>query len=265
MPKRNRDTLKNFFRKGALPSEDHFHDLVDSMLNMVDEGFSKSPANGLEISALGEHDTLMSFYRGSEPERPTWLLGHDRGKDRSSLLFTSPADSENKAPAMTLSPEGRVGVNTETPEFTLDVAGIVRAEGRIGVNPDNRTSVPADGKWHDITGLLDGCQAFEVMAGVGKKKTGRYALMHAIALNTFNPGGFFFNFLNLKKRITYHQAYYRSLGDKLKLRWFGTNREYSLQIKSNSDYGDEIRIRYHLTKLWFDSFMSDCCTEPDSE
>ncbi len=265
MPKRNRDTLKNFFRKGALPSERQFHDLIDSALNMVDEGFSKTPDNGIEVATQGEHHTLMSFSRAEEPGRFDWSLGFTRDRERNALSFSARDQEGNETPSVTLDPGGKVGVNTQAPEFALDVAGVIRSQGRIGVGPDGNSSVPADGKWHDITGPLDGCQAFEVMAGVGKKRTGKYALMHAFALNTFNPAGFLFNFLNLKKRISYHQAHYRSLGDKLKLRWSGTNREYRLQLKSNSDYGDGIRIRFYLTRLWFDSFMNDCLPDADDE
>jgi hypothetical protein len=43
MTTRNRDTLKQFFQEGRLPTSDHFGDLIDSMLNMSDEGFRKTP------------------------------------------------------------------------------------------------------------------------------------------------------------------------------------------------------------------------------
>lgn len=37
MAKRNRETLKSYFRRGCMPKEDHFSDLIDSMLNLVDD------------------------------------------------------------------------------------------------------------------------------------------------------------------------------------------------------------------------------------
>lgn len=264
MSKKNRDTLKNFFQKGALPSEEHFRDLIDSSLNMIDEGFSRSPTNGVEITPHGDHDTLISFFQGRDPVRPTWSVSHDRDKDK--LLFNPRKDDDTTpSPSLTLDPEGRVGVNNKDPEWDLDVRGVVRSEGRIGGNPAGETWVPADGKWHNITDPLTGCHAFEVMAGVGKKKTGRYALMHAFALNTFNPKGFFFNFLNLKKRIHYHQAYYISLSAKLKLRWHEKDKKYFLQLRSNTDYGDGIRIRFYITKLWFDDDMGESWRERDTD
>ena len=41
MAKKNRRSLKNAFREGAQPSADAFADLIDSALNVVDDGFDK--------------------------------------------------------------------------------------------------------------------------------------------------------------------------------------------------------------------------------
>ena len=35
----NRQTLKNYFKKGGFATEKHFVDLIDSSLNVVDDGF----------------------------------------------------------------------------------------------------------------------------------------------------------------------------------------------------------------------------------
>lgn len=250
MAKRNRDTLKHFFSKGSLPSEDQFHDLIDSAVNQIDEGFDKSPDNGLEITPQGTHDSLISFFRNQDPEHPIWSIEYSGNND--GLLFNN---QHNELTPLTLSADGKVGVRTKTPKWDLDVAGVVSAQGRVGTYKEGL--VPADGKWHDLTGELSGVQAFEIVAGAGKRKTGKYALIHAIALNAFNPRGWLFNFFNLKKPIKSRQAYYRAMSDKLKLRWRGDNKKYTLQIKSNSDYGDDIKIRYYVTRLWFDESMSE--------
>jgi hypothetical protein len=260
MAKRNRSTLKHFFKKGALPTADHFGDLVDSSLNMIDEGFDKSLEHGLEISSMGSHDRLISFFRNNDHRSPLWSISYD--DDQENLLFYRPRENTSPLPIMSLDHAGKVGVNKKKPEWELDVAGVIRAQGRIGISGK---TIAADGEWHSITEALSGCQAFEVMAGVGKKKTGKYALMHAYAFNTFNPRGALFNFLNLKKRIRCHQAYYLSILDKLKLRWSGDNQKYYLQIRSNSDYGEGIQIKVYLTKLWHDEDMSECWLPQNDE
>ena len=255
MAKKNRSTLKRYFREGALPTADQFADLVDSTLNTIDEGFDKSAEDGFEISLIGQHDKLISFFRNSVDQNAVWAVSYDRDSDR--LSFVKPSAVDDVTSTLTLAPQGLVGVNKNDPGWQLDVGGVVAAQGRIGANPDNRCTIPADGEWHDITPDLTGCQALEIMAGVGNKGTGKYALLKAEAFNAFNPYGLFFNFLNLKKRIKYHQAWYLSRSDKIKLRWAGKGRDYTLQMRTQSNYGDDIKIRYYITRLWFDADMSE--------
>jgi len=255
MAKKNRSTLKRYFREGSLPSEDQFGDLIDSSLNTIDEGFDKTPENGFEISLVGDHHRLISFFRTSAAKDVVWSINYDKEQDR--LLISKPDAETQTPPAMTFAADGKVGVNKNNPAYALDVEGVIASHGRIGANPNNQNTVPADGKWHNITGELNGCHALEVMAGVGSKGTGRYALMNAIAINAFNPKGKIFNFLNLKKRIRYHQSYYLSRGNRIKLRWSGEGEAYYLQMKTNCDYGGGVRIRYYLTRLWFDDNMSE--------
>ena len=244
MPPKNRSTLKHFFEKGSLPSQDQFRDLIDSMLNMIDEGFTKTPKDGLEISNPGDEEGLISFWKTSDQTQPVWSLRFDSNKTKLLIL------DHNDRVVLSLNPDGTIEISGN-----IKVEGTVSAEGRLGTHKAG--GVPADGQWHRITDALSGCHAFEVVAGAGKKSTGNYALMHAIAMNTFHPKGFLFNFLNLKRRIKCHQAYYRSLGNKLKLRWAGEMRDYYLELKSNANYGDGVTIRYSLTNLWFDEDMRE--------
>ena len=276
--KRNRDTLKKFFEKGALPSADQFADLIDSGLNMIDEGFSKTEQNGFEVASLGESDRLISFFRTHDRENYLWsisfnqeqdsLVFNTRLPDLDTMIARGDGGTVPQIPVLALSRQGRVGINKTNPQAALDVGGAVRAHGRIGAFRQGR--VNADGTMHDITGELQGCHAFEIIAGAaGKRGSGKYALMRAIAMNTFNPSGLFFNFLNRKKGIKCHHAYYRSANDKLKLRWAQVkgedadrskiDRKYCLMLGSHCDYGDhDAQISYHITRLWFDEDMSEC-------
>ncbi len=259
MAKNDRKTLKGYFENGKMPDADHFSNLIDSMLNIMDDGFDRSPEDGIKIAQISESGKSISFYRHIGDPAPLWSIRVD---DDNNLVFS---DKDNPSVLFLDGQNSRVGINKK-PErepdvggvIRFDVGGVIRSEGRIGVAGTEELAAPANGEWHDITDELNGCQAFEVMAGVGKKKEGKYALIHAFALNVYNPKGLFFNFLNLKKRIRFHQAYYRSRSDKLKLRWRrGEGHEYWLQIKSNSNYEDDIKIQYYITKLWFDADMSE--------
>lgn len=287
MGRRNRETLKNFFKKGSLPSEENFHDLIDSSLNMNDEGFNKTPENGLEILSQARRPTLLSFFRDEDPADPIWRIAFDE-VDRRRLLVWDQGPPEGEPdeavepqvpePTLALGPGARVGVNTRTPERELDVNGYVRSVGREGVVPDRaaledaavgaveQAPALADGRWHTITAPLDGCHALEVVAGVGVKRTGRYALLHAVAVNPYHPTGFLVDLFGWKKRIRITQGYHRSRSDRLALRWSTDPKGYVLQIRTRRDYGTysgkQVRIRYHLTELWSDHDMSGSWDPP---
>ncbi len=264
MAKKNRETLKNYFKNGSLPSQDEFGDLIDSNLNVIDEGFDKSNDEGLKVSSTSPSGRLISFFKNIPIKNALWfvgidaktdnlLIGNEENKQALSFSQDNTEAPHESTEADCVQPRTKIGINIKAPVWELDVGGVIRSEGRIGTN---QKAIPADGKWHAITGALSGCQAFEVMAGVGgAKKSGKYALLHAYALNTYNPRGWFFNFLNLKKKIRPHQSYYRSIRDKLKLRWVGESRAYYLELRTNSDFGEDIWIKYYLTQLWFDEDM----------
>jgi hypothetical protein len=133
-----------------------------------------------------------------------------------------------------------------------------------GSKPSDKASekspVLADGEWHYITDPLEGCQGFEVMAGVGgAPRSGRYALLHAIALSTFNPARGWFSFLRRdRKKIRTTEAYFSGRCDRLELRWLGTSGDgalYRLAIRSRCHYGAGVKIQFHITQLWFDAHM----------
>ena len=253
MARKGRDTLKLFFQRGSLPSADHFGDFIDSTVNQVDDGFKKTAENGLEISSLGAFDSLISFFRESRSAQALWTIGYDEERDK--LLFKKLDESQQPHTVLSLAPDGKVGINRKDPQHELDVDGFVSSKGRIGVAAAD-LAVPADGQWHDITETLTGCQALEVIAGVGKLKTGRYALVHGIAMNAYNPAGVLFNLFRRKNRINSQHAYYSARRDRLQLRWKGHNREYTLQLRSRCDYGEGCFVRYYTTRLWFDAEMA---------
>jgi hypothetical protein len=253
MARKNRKTLKNYFKNGRLPSQNHFVDLIDSALNVIDEGFDRSAADGFKVSQLGNDGKLISFFKNIDVKSPLWSLKVDW---QSGNLFLGSAENEN---ILTLSPNNRVGINQENPAYELDVRGTVASNGRIG-RPGAQTA-HANGEWQDLTETLRGCHAFEIMAGVGQTGTGKYALLHAVALKTFDAEG----------EIKYHQAHYGSKCHRMKLRWQDLgDKQYKLQIKTGNCYGNGdargrrqpdqdvgIYIRYYLTSLWFDEMMTD--------
>jgi hypothetical protein len=271
MTKRNRKTLSDYFSKGYLPTQEAFGDLIESMVNIVDDGFEKSPLDGMKIAQLENSSKLVSFYDEITVKTPVWYIAfsvpeYDAAEKNNKNLNI--CYGEKNAAGMTFAAvqsetngkKIRVGINNKNPKHEMDVHGVIASDGRIGREGRRENMVRADGEWHPIMTELDGCHAFEIMAGVGKPRSGRYALMHAFALNTFNPK---------KGSITYHQARYMTRCDQIELRWSGGRHDYSLEMRTRCSYengvDEKIYVKYYVTQLWFDTFMKGCSNEGETK
>ena len=281
MSKQDRTTLKSFFRGGALPTAEHYRDLIDSAVNQVDDGFDKTTTDGMKLASVGSSLRLLSLYQGLGTREASWTIEHGQapgklhlrqgnGAEGFGLAEGAGAGPEEGQPdaALTLTRDGRTGLGCEDPAWRLDVAGTARMSGRIGVASPGMPDVPADGRWHDITPAITGCQAFEVMAGTGAERAqGRYALLHAIAMNAFHPRNAVLNWLFGRRRIRSQTAVYGSYADRLQLRWVAAEprHHFKLQLRSSANYGEGKVIRYYLTRLWFDSLMDGARGGPDRD
>ncbi len=233
MVKRNRKTLKESFRKGYRPTEQDFENLIDSTINILDDGLSKQADTGMGLAPLHDNEAVLSVYRQPGEEVPVWVVALD--KETGDLKIGRSA-SEGTVPLLTLSPDGQVQIGREEAEVRL--SGLLRLPGRQGSFLSGE--IPADGHWHDVTDLLEGCWALEVVAGCGRRHTGKYALLAATAVHCFGK----------RARVRKIRSHYGSFGNKLCIRWVRKGFTAKLQLKTQFRYGDNIRIRYHISRLW---------------
>lgn len=243
---------------------------MDSMVNIVDDGFDKSAQDGMKVAQLGNSGKLVSFYDEITVKAPLWSIAFSMseygggagnyknlnffyGSNNATGLTLAGATGNGTGEEESKEEKIRIGINKNNPQYEMDVNGVIASDGRIGREGGKENEVRADGKWHPIITGLDGCQAFEIMAGVGKQRSGRYALLHAFALSTFK---------SKRGNITYHQAHYSSRCDQIDLRWAGEAHNYSIEMRTRCNFeqndSEEIYIRYYMTQLWFDPFMERC-------
>lgn len=252
----NRESLKNLFKKGKFPSENHFAHLIDSSINKVEDGFGKTPEDGLQLSPQGNHEPVMSVYERLDMPRASWqvkLLKNEEGKglsfEKQTLNRENEVDSDSH---LFLGNNGKVGINTTQPVSDLEVNGTVGIQTRVG---RHFGVVPGDGKWHPILCHLTGVQAFEVVARIdGPKNHGKYAITHAVALAAF--GG-----RHARKRIRQTRSYYGFFWNRIDLKWAGDTKDYHLMVRTWQHYGEDENgqtpmIKFHLTKLWDDSLFA---------
>ncbi|MEM7106098.1 MAG: hypothetical protein AAF502_23400 [Bacteroidota bacterium] len=241
MSLRNRNTLKNFFKRGSYPTEVNFSDLIDSTVNKVDDGFSMNADYGMMLSPQGASRKLLSFYENMRDKNPAWGLILNPDNRASGLSF----EEEGGESRMFIQKGGNVGVGTTSPLYKLDVRGMAGMAGRIGTFATGQ--VLGDGKWHSIVSNLNGNHAFEVIAQIsGIKGRGRYAMTHATCLSNYGGG---------RHSIKTNKAYYRWFWNKIDVRFKGSTFNYDLQVRTWSNYGtglDDLprMIVYRVCKLW---------------
>ena len=239
----NRATLKGFFSKGRVPTEVHFSNLIDSTINKIDDGFAKTVDEGLKLAPVGDSKKLLSFFEDIKHKEAQWDISINPTETIKGIGFSE----EQEATRLFISKGGNVGVGTIMPSFKLEVNGAAAAKSRIGTF-QSKSEVAADSEWHIILDELEGSHVFEIVAKAeGVKKRGKYAVAHAIAINTNNS-------ISSKIRVT--QAYYGWFWHRIKFRWKrSADGKYRLEVKTVGHYGTDeknnvIQIKYHITSLW---------------
>ena len=66
-------------------------------------------------------------------------------------------------------------------------------------------------------------------------------MLHAIAVSTYGKS---------KGAITKTCGYYGWAKNKIDVRWSGSYFSYQLQIRTKTNYGDGVVIRYNIAKLY---------------
>lgn len=251
-----RAELKKFFRNGQIPTETHFAYLIDSAIIKLDDGISKDEENGHIIAPIGSSQKLMTFYKNMDRLEPFFYVEKDI-QESPSLKFqsgiTGDGSQGEEETSFFFHQDGRLGIGKRSqPNIKMDVNGFAASKGRMGTFKSGK--VPANGKWQPIAEGLDNCQALEIVARTGKKGSGKFSIMHAIALSAYGRS-------NCKIRKTC--AYFGLFWNKLNLRWRGDTHNYSLELRTNRNFGQNIDIYYHITQLWDDElFLPEDCYYP---
>ena len=141
MPRTNRNTLKEYFKRGSMPNQKHFYELIDSMVNISDDGIDKNPDDGLRLAPSKENSPSSAYSRTYKTILPEWkiYLGNN-----SQLHIIRQGQDE---PILSLHPNGRIEMNQPGMDIRINGSlSATRFDGAIrGKFPaDRRMAYPAN-------------------------------------------------------------------------------------------------------------------------
>jgi hypothetical protein len=149
MAKLNRETLKNYFRSGQQPSEKAFADLIDSMVNIYDDDFSKDEEKMLKVAAQDDQRTVISIFTERKANEAGWNI--DVEKNGDLYIRSAEKDSQN-AGFLAIRKNNKI-------EFNASEISLV-GHTRQGISG----TCPTDGKWYGISEARSGINMYEIRA-----------------------------------------------------------------------------------------------------
>jgi hypothetical protein len=237
MAVRNRKTLIESFGSGQRPSSDDFRNLIESTVNILDDGFSKDAQTGIKLAPISEKEgTVMTFLQSMTEDGSRWEFDVIEKDLRISRI------AENKKEQLILlKQDGNMELGDSDGE--VHVKGTLRSDFRSGKK--SKPEAFADGRWHDITEDLEGIHALEVICVMGERHTGKHAVLLAHATHCFGA----------KPRIRKLRSHYGAFGNKLQLRWVRSGFCCKLQVRTRFPLGKKIAIHSSATWLWENPLM----------
>ncbi len=148
--KKDRITLKGYFKKNLAPSESNFAALIDGMLNQQDDGLFKTPGNPLSIKAVGnanDPQTLLNFFDSADLTNPAFKLqlNPTAVAPATAVKGLSISDGQGVSRLFISASSGNVGIGTSNPIAKLEVKGVAN------IHDGTPVAVPAN---HMASGSL---------------------------------------------------------------------------------------------------------------
>lgn len=238
---KDRETLKSYFQKGMVPTEEQFAALIDSLHNINDDGYlTSSEDDGLILSPAGKGRGLASLYNrhpSSPDARPLWRISL---KDDDSLVISNSRGED----VMSIGPDGSMTMTKGKDlgsEEDMEEKKAENAQDSVGI-----VKVRADGYWHDLPVETaakresEGCRIYRISACWHHPGSAKYGFCEAIASHSDGK----------RRRVTSRRKHWWGWSGKIKIRWQVHDRNLYLQIRSRRGrYGDEY-ISCRTETLW---------------
>lgn len=236
---KDRETLKSYFQRGNVPTEEQFAELIDSVPNIYEDGQAKvSPTEGIRLFPL-DKDGVVATVFSSDPEKPgaspLWriVLTGDNGLEIR--------DGKDE-PVMTVDREKNVSV-----------AGTVKAAGFLSDGGDEEDTpgtdilkIKANGYWQNLPVEAEagqetkGCRVYRISACYVNSLTRKYSACEAVASHSDGHG----------RKVRSPRRHWWGWSGHIKIRWKKTDGKLCLQIRSKGVQSGAETIYCRIETIW---------------
>ena len=236
---KDRKTLKSYFQRGDVPTEEQFAELIDSVPNIYEDGQVKvSPTEGIRLFP-SDKDGMVATVFSSAPEKPgtspLWriVLTGDNG-----LEIRDGKDN----PVMTVDREKNVSV-----------AGTMKAAGFLSDGGDEEDTpgtdilkIKANGYWQNLPVEAEagqetkGCRVYRISACYVNSLTRKYSACEAVASHSDGHG----------RKVRSPRRHWWGWSGHIKIRWKKTDGKLCLQIRSNGVQSGAETIYCRIETIW---------------
>ena len=236
---KDRETLKSYFQRGNVPTEEQFAELIDSVPNIYEDGQAKvSPTEGIRLFPL-DKDGVVATVFSSDPEKPgaspLWriVLTGDNGLEIR--------DGKDE-PVMTVDREKNVSV-----------AGTVKAAGFLSDGGDEEDTpgtdilkIKANGYWQNLPVEAEagqetkGCRVYRISACYVNSLTRKYSASEAVASHSDGHG----------RKVRSPRRHWWGWSGHIKIRWKKTDGKLCLQIRSKGVQSGAETIYCRIETIW---------------
>lgn len=219
---KNRKTLRSYFRKGQVPTEEQFAALIDSLHNISEDGELKVSRNdGLVLFPSDGGKTVATVYAEnpvSSDVTPLWRMAI--GDGGALEIQNGKGD-----PVLVLGQDG----STTLPGDLKAGRYLSGGEEETSPEDDGVFRVNADGHWHDLPVEYadngrgsDGCRVYRICACWHHPRSGKYSVCEAVASHSDG----------CRRMIRSARKHWWGWSGKIKLRWQMHDGHLYLQMRS---------------------------------
>ena len=221
MDRKDRHTLKSYFQKGDVPTEEQFAELIDSVPNIVDDGEAVRTEDGWALYPRKGGKMGVSLHEAAgEPAAWKLTLTSDKGlaiKNEAGEALRELKQDKNIVLHASVQQEG--GGDEPEPD------------------PQDYLVIEADKKWatlKEITDIKESSRVYTVMALYRDREFGICKLTRAIAI-CLN---------NVEQWVESPRKHWWGWSGYIRLRWQADRDKTYLQIRSTSNsYSGKIYCR----------------------